>query len=406
MRVLYAVSLMIVGVFGFWAILPSQQERSAEITNIEEFLPTIMKEAAIPGMAVSRVKDGKLVFQQVYGMADVESGEAVTQNTPFNIASISKPIMGVTLLQLVDNGNLELDRDINTYLPFKVDNPHTRGEKITLRNLASHTAGIADYYDYATYSENRDPEISLEQHLRALLTKEGSLYNNGDHYLKSMPGKRRQYSNLSAGLAGLLVESAIGQTLADYSKNTLFHRLEMESASWKLNGMDLNSIAVPYKVEQCVPFVCLCTDDESSKINYFVGRFIKPPFEYKKFHPYPHNGNPQYPDGGVRVSIADLSDFLLAVLHNRDKSGAKLLSDAMYEEMFRLQLPKSVSDSQRFFWRDRDGFVGHMGSDLGVFTAMYFDPDRKDGFIILMNRGMDSKSAEAMRHIARRLVQI
>ncbi|WP_445357848.1 serine hydrolase domain-containing protein [Microbulbifer sp. ANSA002] len=406
MRVLYAVSLMIVGVFGFWAILPSQQERSAEITNIEEFLPTIMKEAAIPGMAVSRVKDGKLVFQQVYGMADVESGEAVTQNTPFNIASISKPIMGVTLLQLVDNGNLELDRDINTYLPFKVDNPHIRGEKITLRNLASHTAGIADYYDYATYSENRDPEISLEQHLRSLLTKDGSLYNNGDHYLKSMPGKRRQYSNLSAGLAGLLVESAIGQTLADYSKDTLFHRLEMESASWKLNGMDLNSIAVPYKVEQCVPFVGLCTDDESSKINYFVGEFIKPPFEYKKFHPYPHNGNPQYPDGGVRVSIADLSDFLLAVLHNRDKSGAKLLSDAMYEEMFRLQLPKSVSDSQRFFWRDRDGLVGHMGSDLGVFTAMYFDPDRKDGFIILMNRGMDSKSAEAMRHIARRLVQI
>ncbi|WP_444883433.1 serine hydrolase domain-containing protein [Microbulbifer sp. PSTR4-B] len=406
MRVLYAVSLMIVGVFGFWAILPSQQERSAEITNIEEFLPTIMKEAAIPGMAVSRVKDGKLVFQQVYGMADVESGEAVTQNTPFNIASISKPIMGVTLLQLVDNGNLELDRDINTYLPFKVDNPHIRGEKITLRNLASHTAGIADYYDYATYSENRDPEISLEQHLRSLLTKDGSLYNNGDHYLKSMPGKRRQYSNLSAGLAGLLVESAIGQTLADYSKDTLFHRLEMESASWKLNGMDLNSIAVPYKVEQCVPFVGLCTDDESSKINYFVGRFIKPPFEYKKFHPYPHNGNPQYPDGGVRVSIADLSDFLLAVLHNRDKSGAKLLSDTMYEEMFRLQLPKSVSDSQRFFWRDRDGLVGHMGSDLGVFTAMYFDPDRKDGFIILMNRGMDSKSAEAMRHIAKRLVQI
>ncbi|WP_444899286.1 serine hydrolase domain-containing protein [Microbulbifer sp. VAAC004] len=372
MRVLYAVSLMIVGVFGFWAILPSQQERSAEITNIEEFLPTIMKEAAIPGMAVSRVKDGKLVFQQVYGMADVESGEAVTQNTPFNIASISKPIMGVTLLQLVDNGNLELNRDINTYLPFKVDNPHTRGEKITLRNLASHTAGIADYYDYATYSENRDPEISLEQHLRALLTKEGSLYNNGDHYLKSMPGKRRQYSNLSAGLAGLLVESAIGQTLADYSKDTLFHRLEMESASWKLNGMDLNSIAVPYKVEQCVPFVGLCTDDESSKINYFVGRFIKPPFEYKKFHPYPHNGNPQYPDGGVRVSIADLSDFLLAVLHNRDKSGAKLLSDTMYEEMFRLQLPKSVSDSQRFFLERSRWACGAYGVRSGGFYCYVF----------------------------------
>ncbi|WP_226643503.1 serine hydrolase domain-containing protein [Microbulbifer variabilis] len=406
MKVFYAVGLIIIGVFGFWAILPSQQEKSAEIANIEGFIPAIMREAAIPGMAVSRIKDGRLVFQQVYGMADVEAGKAVTLDTPFNIASISKPIMGVTLLQLVDDGKLELDRDINAYLPFKVDNPHTKDEKITLRNLASHSAGIADYYDEATYSENRDPELSLEQHLRSLLTDDGSLYNNGEHYLKTIPGESRRYSNLSAGLAGFLVESVTGQTFADYSKDTLFHSLEMESASWKLNGMDLDSIAVPYKVEQCVPFVGLCADSESSKINYLVGKYINPPFEYKKFHPYPHSGNPQYPDGGVRVSIVDLSDFLLAVLHNRNKSGAKLLSDAMYQEMFRLQLPKSVSDSQRFFWRDRNGLVGHMGSDLGVFTALYFDPNRKDGFIILMNRDVDSKSAGAMRRIAKRLMQI
>ncbi|QFT53147.1 serine hydrolase [Microbulbifer sp. THAF38] len=88
MRVFFAVGLIIVGAFGFWAILPSQQEKSAEISNIEEFIPAIMREAAIPGMAVSRIKDGRLVFQQVYGMADVEAGKAVTLDTPFNIASI------------------------------------------------------------------------------------------------------------------------------------------------------------------------------------------------------------------------------------------------------------------------------------------------------------------------------
>ncbi|WP_444945076.1 serine hydrolase domain-containing protein [Microbulbifer sp. ZKSA006] len=336
----------------------------------------------------------------------MEAGKPVTQDTLFNIASISKPIMGATLLQLVDDGKLALDEDINSYLPFKVDNPHMEGEKITLRHLASHSAAIKDYYDYATYAENRDPSISLEQHLRSLLVKGGSRYGSGDYYLASNPGEHREYSNLSAGLAGLLVESVTGQSLANYSRDTLFHRLDMETASWRLNGLDLSSIAVPYKVEQCVPFVGLCADSESEKMNYLIRKFINPPFEYKQFHAHAHSGNPQYPDGGVRISIADLSDFLLGLLHNRDKSGAQILSEVMYQEMFRLQLPVSISDSQRFFWRGRDGLVGHMGTDLGVFVAMYFEPESKDGFIILMNRDMDSQSAVAMQRIAERLIAI
>ncbi|BBM01062.1 hypothetical protein GL2_11360 [Microbulbifer sp. GL-2] len=384
--------------------MPSEQKKSSGIDDIQVFIPEIMREAAIPGMAVAKVKGGELAFQQVYGMANLETDKAVTLDTSFNIASISKPIMGVTLLQLVDQGKLELD--INTYLPFKVDNPYTVNEKITLKNLASHSAGIEDYYDYTSYSKNSDPEISLERHLRTLLTKNGSLYGDGNYYLNTMPGESRKYSNLSAGLAGLLVESVTGQSLASYSRDTLFHSLEMDSAHWRLNGMDLNSIAVPYKVQQCVPFIGLCTDSESEKLNSLVGKYINPPFEYKTFYPYPHNGNPQYPDGGIRVSIADLSDFLIAILHNRDKSGRMILSEDMHQEMFRLQLPESISNSQRFFWRDRHGLIGHMGTDLGVFAAMYFDPESKDGFIILMNRDADAKSANAMKEIAKRLMKI
>lgn len=83
-----------------------------------------------------------------------------------------------------------------------------------------------------------------------------------------------------------------------------------------------------------------------------------------------------------------------------------ILSEDMYQEMFRLQLPESISNSQRFFWRDRHGLIGHMGADLGVFAAMYFDPESKDGFIILMNRDVDAKSANAMKEIANRLMEI
>ena len=318
----------------------------------------------------------------------------------------------VVLLQLVDQGKLDLDTDINRYLPFKIANPHSPNAVITLRHLASHSSGIADYYDIDSYSKNRDPDISLAQHLENLLLPTGNQYQQGAFYLAQQPGERREYSNLAAALAGYLVEASSGESLASYSKQRLFPSLGMSRSSWLLQDLNLADIAVPYEIEQCVPYLpriagISCADTESPALNELISRYINPPAANKYAHPYPHFGNPQYPDGGLRSSLAELSQLLVAVLNNQDQQGRPLLSAAMYQQMFTLQLAPAVSDNQRFFWRDNSmGLTGHMGSDLGVFTAMYFDPVRKDGFIILMNRGMDNKTVAAMRDIAERLQQI
>ncbi|PKM18788.1 MAG: hypothetical protein CVV11_10175 [Gammaproteobacteria bacterium HGW-Gammaproteobacteria-15] len=388
-----------------WFVLPKQQNVSQGIAELELYLPALMEEAAIPGLAIARIKNGQTVLLQTYGKANIETGAPVTKDTLFNLASISKPIMGLVLLQLVEQGKLDLEQDINNYLPFRVDNPHTAEEKITLRHLASHSSGIADFYDINSYAENQDPAISLEQHLTSLLLADGDNYQKGQHFLPQLPGEKRQYSNLAAGLAGYLVEATTGMSLAQYSKDNLFPALAMHHSSWLLHDVALETVAVPYEVEQCVPYLFLCADTESSSLNYLISRYINPPAKYKSFKPYPHFGNPQYPDGGVRSSISELSQFLVAILNNQDSAGRPLLSDAMYNEMFSLQLPESVSANQRFFWRDNEmGLTGHMGSDLGVFTALYFDRSSKDGFIILMNRGVDDKAAAAMKQIATKLV--
>lgn len=390
-----------------WFILPKQQNVSQDIAELERYLPVLMEEAAIPGLAIARIKKGQTVLVQTYGKANIETGAPVTKDTLFNLASISKPIMGLVLLQLVDQGKLDLAQDINNYLPFRVDNPHTTDEKITLRHLASHSSGIADFYDISSYAKNWDSDISLGQHLTSLLLADGDNYQQGEHFLLQLPGEKRQYSNLAAGLAGYLVEATTGMSLAQYSKANLFPALAMPHTSWLLHDVALETVAVPYEVEQCVPYLFLCADTESPSLNYLISRYINPPAKYKSFKPYPHFGNPQYPDGGVRSSISELSQFLVAILNNQDSAGRPLLSDAMYNEMFSLQLPESVSANQRFFWRDNEmGLTGHMGSDLGVFTALYFDRSSKDGFIILMNRGVDDNAAAAIKQIATKLVQL
>ncbi len=411
-KIIGTISTLIAVIGLCWWLLPTQQPLSQNSSKLEEFIPALMTEAAIPGLAIARIKHGQTVLIQTYGKANIETGMPVTQNTLFNLASISKPIMGLVLLQLVDQGKLDLDQDINHYLPFKVDNPHTQDEKITLRHLASHSSGIADYYDSQSYTHNGDSPTSLAQHLKNLLTPEGSQYQQGAHFLAQSPATQRQYSNLAAGLAGYLVEATTELSLAQYSKQQLFPSLAMTHSSWLLHDLQLNDIAVPYEVEQCVPYLpqiagLSCADTESPELNELLSRYINPPAADKNFKPYPHFGNPQYPDGGMRSSILELSQFLVGLLNNQDRHGQPLLSPQMYQEMFKLQLDPAISNNQRFFWRDNSmGLTGHIGSDLGVFTAMYFDPASKDGFIILMNRGMDAKATSAMQQIAKKLAKI
>ena len=166
---LWIIAALVAATGIFWVALPTQQPVSKGLTKLEEYIPALMSESAIPGLAIARIKNGQTVLMQAYGKANIETGEPVTTDTLFNVASISKPVMGLVLLQLVDQGKLNLDQDINSYLPFKVDNPHTTNEVVTLRHLTSHSSGIADYYDIQSYTENRDPDTSLEQHLRSLL---------------------------------------------------------------------------------------------------------------------------------------------------------------------------------------------------------------------------------------------
>jgi CubicO group peptidase (beta-lactamase class C family) len=130
------VLVLFFAIAALWFVLPKQQNVSQNIAELELYLPALMEEAAIPGLAIARIKNGQTVLLQTYGKANIETGVPVTKDTLFNLASISKPIMGLVLLQLVDQGKLDLEQDINNYLPFRVDNPHTAEEKITLRHLA------------------------------------------------------------------------------------------------------------------------------------------------------------------------------------------------------------------------------------------------------------------------------
>ncbi|GGI73792.1 serine hydrolase [Polymorphobacter multimanifer] len=398
----YIILVVSLAALLFWALAPRQKLASADAKDFDAFVTALIDEQAIPGIAIAVVRARQVVHLQGYGYADVEARRPMTADTPMNIASISKPILGIVLLQLRDKGLLDLDADINRLLPFRVNNPNAGGAPITVRQLATHTSGIEDYYEIADYQKGAASPTKLSDYLRSLVSADGTRYEAGAHFLDAKPGTAREYSNLGAGVAGAVAEAVGGASLAALAKNNVFEPLGMANASWLLADYPVGKLATRYEVAQCLPYTSLCASTQQPKRNYLVNKIFRPTSADRRLEVYPQFGNPNYPDGGVNASARDLTLLAQSILAHAKYGRGKLLSQASFEEMLKLQLPAEIDDRQRFFWRDRNGLTGHSGSDLGVYTSLYFDKQRGDAIIVLMNRTPDLETEDAMARLHKR----
>jgi len=375
MKITKGLSALTTALFLFTLPATADEAPPETFEAFDSFVESVRDENNIPGLSVAIIRGGETVHAKGFGFADVATGRSMTADTPINIASISKPILGIVLLQMRDRGLVDLDTNINSYLPFKVDNPHVTGEVITLRHLATHTSGIADYYDEADYAPGTDSPLALTDYLSLFLLPGGPRYDGGAHYLEAAPGEVREYSNPGAGVAGAVAEAVGRAPLAALAHDGIFRPLGMENTAWRIADFPPNQLTMGYQEA-----------DGTLEAH--------PPF-----------GNPNYPDGGVFSSARDMARLMEVLLNGGRYTGGVLLSEESFTVMFRLQLSADISKGQRFFWRDRDGLTGHMGSDTGVFTAFYFGRETGNGLIILMNRSADKATGAAMKQIAAEIRQ-
>ena len=166
--------------------------------EIDRFIEQRMSETGIAGLGAAIIVHKKVVWMKGYGFADMARAVPFTPDTVMNIGSISKTFTGAALMHAVQEGKLSLDEDINTYLPFKVVNPHDPNGRITLRHLATHTSGITDRWAiYAgTYHYGDAPE-PLDEFLKSYFIPGEAGYSK-DNFLNVKPGTHREYSNIGA----------------------------------------------------------------------------------------------------------------------------------------------------------------------------------------------------------------
>src|SRR6185369_2134899 len=144
------------------------------------------------GVSVAVARDGCLILARGYGMANVEHSVAVTPDTVFHIASISKNILAAVALQLVDQGKLRLDDDVTKYVP----EAPTQGHHVTVRQLLNHTSGIYSFTSLRDAANNERLELTHEQVLALIKDKP----------FEFEPGTRWRYDNSAFYIAGMVVE--------------------------------------------------------------------------------------------------------------------------------------------------------------------------------------------------------
>ncbi len=337
--------------------------------SLDDFIVQQMDEAGIMGLGAAIIVDRKVVWMKGYGFADKQRAVPFTPDTTMNIGSISKTFTGVALMHAVQDGKLSLDEDINDHLPFKVVNPHFPKEKITLRQLATHTSGITDRWSVYkdTYHFDGDTPEPLAEFLKDYFVPGGKHYSK-DNFLNVRPGTHREYSNIAAGLAGYIVEVATGEKLNAYTRERIFAPLRMDNTGWFLTEIEAGKHSKLYVVQ----------DDLTIPI---------PLYELTT-----------YPDGGVRTSVADLSKFFIALLNDGVFEGTRILEKRSVDEMLRFQYtdsnkPDNVnlegedSKNSGIFWATKFDVtrIGHGGSDPGLKTEMLSNLSKDVGVILFTN---------------------
>ncbi|SDD29400.1 serine hydrolase domain-containing protein [Pedobacter soli] len=367
------IALFGLALLSYQNLLAQETNKSSAKINIDSLLEKKMSDAGIVGMSAAIILNKKVDWMKSYGYADKKNKVPFTSSTVMNIASVSKTFTGVCLMKAVEQGKVSLDEDINTYLPFKIINPDYPGEKITLRQLATHTSSLNDRYPFymdSTYFYNGSKPEALATFIKNYFSKDGKYYSK-ENFLKSKPGSEYNYSNIATGLAGYILEIRTGEKLSDYGKKHIFDPLKMSHSGWSLAEIDTNKHARLYQKQ----------GDTINQIPWYEGT--------------------TYPDGGIRTSVEELSHFFIALLNNGAYGHAKLLQKKSVDEMLRFQFnaqnkPENIllnKLNSGIFWATKLGAtrIGHNGSDPGVRVFMLADLSKKIGVILFFNTSLSDK---------------
>ena len=347
MKIIHSFFLTLLFHFSFGQNLP----------EIQTIINSEIDSGNIPALALAVIESGELVHLSADGFKDLENKKEVDIHTAFHIASVSKTVICMAIFKLVEERAINLDVDINKYLPFTIQNPNINVDTITVRELLIHRSGIRDNYElYGPYWRNPkgDPKEDLATFLESYLHLNGEMYEN-QHFAKIDDRYAFSYCNTAYALLGLIIETVTQTSLEDYCQAQIFQKMGMANTSWFLKHLDVEQVAKTY-----VP----------SKV---LG------FQFKGY-----NGYPDYPAGQLRTSISDFSKLILGYLNVGE---TPFFLEEKTVNQITPEPPISHKGFHTFFLiaSNNNLYYTHSGGDVGVRTCIMLDIINKNAIILFLN---------------------
>ena len=360
-RLLVIAIIVMMGVY-FVRAQPSTDERIRRVENglVSDWnaLPwskmNIIDRMAhynVPGVTITVIDDFGIAWTRTYGTTGTRAADPVTGDTLFQAASISKPVTALMVLHYVDQGMMELDEPVNDYLKdWKIpDNEYTAGSPVTVRQLLSHTAGLAEY-GLPGYASGPYPTLSQ-------ILEGAPPANTPPIRVVNAPGERYVYSNLGYIVLQRLLEDVTGEQFETLAEDLILDELGMSSSTY----------AQPLR--------------EDLQERAAVGHRPDGAPLAERWRVYPEQGA-----GGLWTTSADLAKFAIEVMLSKHGESNRVISSAMVDTMF----TKPLEDSTGLgLGLGDDGgdlkYFLHKGGNEGFKGVMVGYYERGQGVVILTN---------------------
>lgn len=357
-----------------WAmLLPNFSKAQDYRDSLDIALASAFKQTQLPGISCIIASKDSILYKNGFGLANKDKQLPFTPATIQSIGSISKTILAVSVMQLIEEGKLTLETSINDILPFPIVHPSFPDIPISIKHLVTHTSGIQDSYwdaarakvmiekfdlkkmsfpeEYYQHAKvyNKNKYVPMDVFLKRLLYRKGKWYDAEKCFTSNRPGSKYHYSNVGAALTGYIIEIISGKSYNQYVKERILNPLGMNKAFWSFGE------AYP----------------EEHAMGYFDNGAEVPPSYYLL-----------YPAGSLRCSADELSLYLMEMLKGYQGEGI-LLKPKSYETMFTVQF--AGGDNPGVFWDISENSINHNGGSQGNYNLLLINKKNKLGKILMTN---------------------
>jgi CubicO group peptidase (beta-lactamase class C family) len=319
--------------------------------RLDPLLNKAVEEQHIPGLAIGIVQNGQLVYARGFGVMEMgKTARPVTTQTLFHMASITKPFVATSLMQLWEQRKVDLDAPVKRYVPY-FQLRDVRAAAITVRQMLTHTSGMPDVSGYEWNKPQYD-DGALERYVRSL----------SDRKLLWDPGTKFAYSNMAYEVLGDLVAKVSGQSFEDYVEAHILQPLAMISSTLLLRKADADKLA--------------------------AGHTKGTLGSMKAVKHYPYN-RAHTPSSNLHSNIDDMARWAMANLNRGELDGHRILQDSTYDVMWKqyAQRGETAGVGISWFLAEVQGqkAVIHNGGDDGFVTRLVLFPNRRSAVVYMLN---------------------